>query len=234
MNYLLTNDDGIDASGLAALERAVSERRDLETTTTVAPAEHHSGCGHQTTTSRALRTESRAERRFALDGTPADCARIGLLHVAGDVDWVLSGINEGGNLGVDVFMSGTVAAVREAALLGKPGIAFSQYRKNGKADWDCAARWTARVLDHLLDRPLEPGAFWNVNFPDPTDAVEDPEIVECPLDPHPLPVRFEDHEGGYIYRGAYHERARRTGGDVDVCFAGNIAVTLIPNHGVPV
>ena len=85
---------------------------------------------------------------WAIDGTPADCVRVGLAKLTPDVAWVLSGMNHGGNLGADVYHSGTVAAVREAALHGRPGIAISQYRKrNVEIDWERARRWMGMVLE---------------------------------------------------------------------------------------
>src|SRR6516162_8079498 len=108
MKFLLTNDDGIDAEGLAALAEAAAP---LGTIVCVAPDSHHSGCGHRVTTDRPLRVRPLGDNRWSLDGTPADCVRVALAHVAPDVDWVLSGVNHGSNLGVDVFHSGTVAAV---------------------------------------------------------------------------------------------------------------------------
>src|SRR5262249_20550980 len=126
MHFLLTNDDGIDAPGLQALFQAVQP---FAESIVVAPASALSGCSHRVTTDGPIRIDKRAANRFAVDGTPADCVRVGLHALAKDVDWVLSGINAGGNLGADVHHSGTVAAVREAVLHGKPGIALSQYRK---------------------------------------------------------------------------------------------------------
>src|SRR6516162_6246289 len=83
-----------------------------------------------------------------------------------DDAWVLSGINHGGNLGADVYYSGTVAAVREAVLHGWPGVALSHYRKRGmEFDWGRAAAWAARLLGDLPARPGVPGAFYNVNLP---------------------------------------------------------------------
>ena len=108
MKFLLTNDDGIDAPGLDVLRRAAES---LGECVTVAPHEHLSGCSHRVNTHRPLWAEEVGPGRYSLDGSPADCARIGLLHLATDADWVLSGVNDGGNLGVDVHMSGTVAAV---------------------------------------------------------------------------------------------------------------------------
>ena len=113
MRILLTNDDGIDAPGLAALRDAAAVLGgDL---VVVAPAECHSGCGHRVTTDRAIRVEELARGRFRVGGTPADCVRIAVAQLVPDAALVLSGINAGGNLGADVHHSGTVAAAREAA-----------------------------------------------------------------------------------------------------------------------
>jgi 5'-nucleotidase len=112
-----------------------------------------------------VRTEPRGEKRFAVHGTPADCIRLGLLHLVPDANWVLSGINHGANLGADVYYSGTVAAVREAILHGWPGVAFSHYRKGADFDWSRATRWITPLLRELLDRPIEHGLFYNVNLP---------------------------------------------------------------------
>src|SRR5207237_5427409 len=124
------------------------------------------GCSHRVTTDEPLRVEQRAAKQYAVAGTPADCVRLGLLQIAPDAKWVLSGINLGGNLGADVHYSGTVAAVREAVLHGWPGIAFSHYRKKDtEYDWPRVAKWTVRVLQELLAKPWDAGSFWNVNFP---------------------------------------------------------------------
>lgn len=225
MKLLLTNDDGIDAPGLAALEEAV---RGWGTALVVAPDRHLSGCSHQATTDRPLAGEEVAPGRHRLDGTPADCTRIGLLHLAPDAKWVLSGINDGGNLGHDVYLSGTVAAAREAALLGRPSIAFSQYRAAKQpADWPFAVQMAKTVMAQLVELPLAPGAFWNVNFPHLVGTREMPDVVICPLDPHPLPVEYEMRDGSWHYRGVYHLRQRKSGADVDVCFSGAIAVTQV-------
>jgi 5'-nucleotidase len=221
---LVTNDDGIHAEGLNALFDLASS---LGTATIIAPATPLSGCSHQTTTDRELHLEQLAPDRYQVLGTPADCTRLGLVTLWEDVAWVLSGINDGGNLGVDTFMSGTVAAVREAALLGTPAIAFSQYRRDKRArNWEVSRRMAQRVWQWLQDRDLPRAAFWNVNFPE-VDDPERPEIVLCPLEPHPLAVRFQQGERGYLYAGSYQQRARHQGTDVDVCFSGHIAVSLV-------
>src|SRR3954449_11082045 len=138
MKLLLTNDDGVDAPGLAALAEAAQTIGDP---IIVAPAEPQSGVSHRVTWQDGVRIEARGERRFAIHGTPADCTRLGLLHLVPDAKWILSGINHGANLGADVYYSGTVAAVREAVLHGWPGIALSYYHlAEGGFDWKRATR----------------------------------------------------------------------------------------------
>ena len=225
MKLLLSNDDGIDAPGLEALFDAA---REFGEPVVVAPAGPQSGVSHAVTFEGAVQLEERGAARFAVHGTPADCARLGLLRVVPDAKWVLRGINHGANLGADVYYSGTVAAVREAALHGWPGIALSHYHRGGFAeyDWPRVRRWTARVLAELLPRPTEPGLFFNVNFPHLAAAAPEPRIVFCPLDPRPLPLSYRHEKSGqHFYDGDYHSRERTLGADVDVCFGGNIAVT---------
>jgi 5'-nucleotidase len=156
--------------------------------------------------------------------------RVGLLWKETDVDWVLSGINDGGNLGVDTYMSGTVGAAREATLLGKRAIALSQYRRRSQPfEWSWAVRFVEQLLPQLLRRPLPARSFWNVNLPhEPDYSAATPEIVFCPPDSHPLPVSYELIDGALHYRSDYHARKRKLGSDVDVCFSGRIAVSLIP------
>jgi 5'-nucleotidase len=229
MRLLITNDDGIDAEGLAALAAAAAPLGDVAC---VAPDAHYSGCGHRVTTDRPIRICRRGEQRWAIDGTPADCARVALAHVTPHIDWVLAGINHGGNLGADVFHSGTVAAVREAALHGKPGIAISHYRRRGiDVDWTQVTRWARQAIAMLLDRPCKPGAFWNVNLPHVAPGEAEPRIVFCPLEDGPLPLAFHADGDCLLYAGNYHERRRQPGSDVDVCFSGNIAVTHLAVYG---
>jgi 5'-nucleotidase len=225
MKLLLTNDDGIDAPGLAALAEVAAAHGSL---TWIAPHAHLSGCGHRVTTDGPIRVMRKDEERWAIDGTPADCVRVALAKLAPDVSIVLSGMNHGGNLGADVYHSGTVAAVREAVLHGKPGIAFSHYRKRGlEIDWDRARRWLTLILEDLLKRPWTPGTFWNVNFPSLTSDEPEPRVVHCPLESGPLPLAFRELDEALHYDGNYHARPRIAGSDVDVCFAGNIAVTRL-------
>lgn len=223
MTLVLTNDDGIDAPGIRALSKAVNGEGVL-----VAPRDHYSGCGHQVTTTIPIEVEARSRQEYAIAGTPADCVRVALSHLVPDVTFVLSGINAGGNMGADVYISGTVAAVREAAFHRVPGIAISQYKK-GKIpiDWDRSARWTMRVIAVLRARSLAAGKFWNVNLPYVEPDAPDPEIVFCHPCTQPLPVDFQIEGNVLHYCGNYASRKRDRGSDVDICLSGGIAITQL-------
>jgi 5'-nucleotidase len=222
---VLTNDDGVDAPGLAALRVAT---RGLTNLRVMAPLGPQSGCSHVVTTHRPIAIIDRAEDVIAVDGTPADCVRIAVHRLGSKVAWVLSGINAGGNLGADLHHSGTVAAVREAALHGIPGVAISHYMARGRAvDWDRAARWTARLLRDLMTSPPEPGTFWNVNLPHPEPGGPDPVVVHCQVDTSPLPLAYREEPDGLVYSGDYQSRPRIPSSDVDICFGGRIAVSKV-------
>ncbi|MBA2748170.1 MAG: 5'/3'-nucleotidase SurE [Tatlockia sp.] len=224
MTLILTNDDGIDAPGIRALLKAVEGQKVI----VAAPVDHLSGCGHQVTTTKAINVHRRSVTEYAIAGTPADCTRIALSHLCQEAKFVLSGINAGGNMGADVYISGTVAAVREAAFHGVSGIAVSHYLKGKKnVDWDTAARWTKQVLADLMNRSPEVGTYWNINLPHLEPGDPDPEVVFCQPSTQPLPVNYRVEGDDYYYVGKYAQRDRTSGTDVDVCFAGKIAVTRL-------
>jgi len=230
MHFLLTNDDGIDAEGLAALEAAARNHGDR--ISIVAPATEMSMVGHRITCHHPVKVEERGERQWAIHGTPADCARIGLHALLTDdpPDVVLSGINHGGNLGHDIYISGTVAAAREAAYHGVPAMAFSHYlRGDITTDWTVASRRISALLPDLLTSPLGDGEIWNVNLPPlPADAAE-PEVVTTKPERRPLESRFhhDADANSYLYTGNYQARPHSEGSDVAVCFGGAISVSKI-------
>lgn len=226
MRVVLTNDDGVEAPGLAALERAAA--RLGATLVVVAPAECHSGCGHRVTTNRPIRVDDVGPGRFRVAGTPADCVRIALARLVPDAALLISGINAGGNLGADIHHSGTVAAAREATLHGLPAVAASQYHRRGTTiDWERSARWVAEVLETIRGRPRVAGEFWNVNLPDLPEAAADPAVVECAIDGSPFGLGYRLTDEGWAYESNYHDRPRLPGSDVDVCFGGRIAVSRV-------
>ena len=169
MRILLTNDDGVHATGLKLLEQVA--RRFSDDVWVVAPAEEQSGTGHSLTLTRPIRLRRFDDRRFAVAGTPTDAVLMALFHVMKDArpDVILSGINRGANLGEDVTYSGTVSAAMEGALAGVRSIALSQvYAREGMGDtvpYAAAEQWAERVLAELLDSPLPAGTLVNVNFP---------------------------------------------------------------------
>ncbi|PZO44551.1 MAG: 5'/3'-nucleotidase SurE [Pseudanabaena frigida] len=228
MTIILTNDDGIDAEGIWSLQQATEIAFGVKGAI-AAPLRQYSGCGHQVTTHAPIAISKRDEHTYAIDGSPADCVRVAIAHLYSDVKLVLSGINHGGNMGVDVYMSGTVAAVREAAFHNIPAIAISHYQDRRKAfNWQWAARTTASVIQQLMQIQLAPQSYWNVNLPhleaDELNA-NIPEIVFCEKASQPLPLEFEADGDRVTYTGRYNLRDREPNTDVDVCFSGKIAVT---------
>jgi len=225
VKILLINDDGYGAPGLEALWELCEG---LGHRTIVAPAEPQSGVGHAVTTDAPLRVDRRDADRYAVAGTPADCARVALSELVADADWVIAGINHGANLGSDTFVSGTVAAAREAALLGRPALAVSQYvGKHRQIDWSRSIARAAPVVRDLVGRGARPGGFWNVNLPHPLDDATECGALECAVDPSPHGVRYERRNGSLHWIGSYHDRPRRPGHDIDVCFGGRVAISFI-------
>jgi 5'-nucleotidase len=226
---LITNDDGWDAPGLAALRRLGARLGEVYV---VAPREPQSYSGHRVTTADPLVLSETAPREFTLSGTPADCVRVALSALFPDIDWVLAGINRGGNLGADLFTSGTVAAAREAALLGRPAIAVSQYIRKGVAlDWNCSREMALPVVEQLMSEPWAPKRYWNVNLPhlEPGSVGLGlaAETVYCEPDNEPLQVRFQREGDRFHYSGSYPSRPRTPGRDVDLCFGGAITISCL-------
>jgi 5'/3'-nucleotidase len=236
MLLVLSNDDGVHAEGLATLHQVLGEKSDC---LIVAPSGPQSGVGHAVTTRTPMRLEELAPGRFGLSGTPADCARVALgrkaafartrLDTSTSELWMVSGINHGANLGVDVYISGTAAAAREAAILGFPAVAISQYVGRHRApDWTATAERARPVLEELLEMRPRPGCFWNVNLPHPADESSNHELVFCPLDPSPHAFDYEQRDGELHWQSDFHSRPRIADHDIDVCMSGRIAVTEIP------
>ena len=233
MHFLLTNDDGITAPGLQALEQAIRLLPD-SSLTIVAPATEQSQCGHRVTTRDELAVRRHAERRYSVKGTPADCVRVALFALGLKPDFVISGVNAGGNMGQDLYISGTVAGAREAAFHGIPAAAFSHYIiKELVMDWPRVSLWTRDLVSELTAQPLEDGEFWNVNYPhiEPGPSML-PERVSCTPCRAPLNVAFENSKtrgttSHHRYTASYASRPAEAGSDVAVCFGGRIAVSKL-------
>ena len=175
MRILITNDDGINAPGLKVLQAIAEEIAGPKGEVwTVAPAFEQSGVGHCISYTHPFMVAELGPRRFAAEGSPADCVLAGLYDVMADnwPDLVLSGVNRGNNSGENILYSGTIGAAMEAALQGLPAIALSQYfgPDNAKLDqpFEAAAKHGAALIRKILqqDWPAEDyRLFYNVNFP---------------------------------------------------------------------
>ena len=160
---LVTNDDGYRSEGIKALADALGP---LGEVTIVAPTIEASAIGHALTLRHPLRLEPIGPRVFAVDGTPTDCVNIAVTQVfKGLPDLVVSGINNGWNLGDDVTYSGTVAGALEGALLGVQSIAMSLRATRGKHDFGPSARIARTMAEAILRRPLPPRTLLNINVP---------------------------------------------------------------------
>jgi 5'-nucleotidase len=162
MRILIANDDGIYSPGIRALARVAARFGDV---LIVAPDVEQSSMGHAITATRPLsykRTPMEGVEGFRVNGTPADCVALGA-HLWGEVDLVLSGINLGPNLGNACWHSGTLAAARQAALLGLRGIAFSTPVRDEEPDFETLAPFVAQTIEVLLGEPSL--CLVNVNLP---------------------------------------------------------------------
>ena len=166
MHVLIANDDGIFAPGIRALAKAAAAAG--HRVTVFAPDEQRSAAGHSFYITKPLHAkpvEYDGIRAFSVDGTPADCARLGLYLLKDDpVDFVLAGINKGANRGAAILYSGTVGAAMEASLCGVPGLAVSLCSHLDR-DYEEAAALGVRAMEWAVHHPLPRGEIYNLNVP---------------------------------------------------------------------
>ena len=171
MQILLTNDDGIFAPGLAAMYKQLVK---IGNVTVAAPANSQSGASHSITYKQPLvcnKVDVNGQfTGYSVQGSPADCVKLALMELLEEkVDLLVSGINNGANVGINVLYSGTVAAAAEGALLGFPAVAVSMER-GIERDFDRAAEIALPVIRALLDEGLSAGQLININIPDLADG----------------------------------------------------------------
>lgn len=163
MTLFLTNDDGLGAPGLDALESELGKYHEVWT---VAPDREMSAQSHSITLNEGLKLERFPNRRFSVRGTPVDCVNLGLQAVLPVTpELVISGINKGPNLGTDILYSGTCAAAREASLRGIPSISVSYASFKGPWEYERTATFVAENLSRLLEL-WTPDTFININWPE--------------------------------------------------------------------
>jgi 5'-nucleotidase len=169
MNILITNDDGINAPGILALAKEVSKEHQV---IIVAPREQKSASSHSISIHNPIkiREEFIDElncKAYSVMGTPADCTQVGISFLSDNIDLVISGINKGTNLGIEILYSGTVSAAIEGAIYGIPSIAISMdvdYERNDE-DYSKAVKWLMKILNIAKESYLKSDIVLNLNIP---------------------------------------------------------------------
>lgn len=196
--FLISNDDGIAAEGLEVLSRGIS---DLGCVFVVAPSHEMSGASHSMTLRKPLNVEEVKKRHFKVDGTPADCVLLSLFQILPErPDIVISGINNGYNMGEDVIYSGTVAAAREGVLYGIPSISVSIGGGKGRIYYESSLYFTRKIIRLILENDFGPVLF-NLNVPNrPLDQINGLKLVRLGTRIYKDPVRKME-EGIYEIGG---------------------------------
>lgn len=222
---LVVNDDGINGPGLPAL---LSAMRRAGRAVAVVPSQERSADSHSLTLHKPLRVTRASNDIYTLNGSPADCARLGILEIfKSQVDLAVSGINHGQNLGEDVVYSGTVAGAREATLLNVPAIAFSQ--DYASEAYGLSADFAAKLARQVLRRGLPPGVFLNVNFPAPSRGRLGQAVIARlgqRIYSKEVTSRFDPRGGKYYWLAGRSVSGINTRGtDVSAVASGNIPIT---------
>ena len=228
---LLTNDDGIEAPGLAVLEEIAREvAREVWV---VAPEHDQSGVSHAVSLHHPIRVTERGPRRYAITGTPGDCAVMGVCHLMADAppELLLCGVNRGANLGMETVFSGTVGGAMTGMMLGIPSIALSQaWSDPMHVPWSTARTLGPSVIRQLLAIGWGDATCLSVNFPDSSAADAGPLTlarqgvgllqgmhVETRTDPRGLTYHWIGFRRG--------PREQGPESDIDALQAGRIVVT---------
>jgi 5'-nucleotidase len=198
MRILISNDDGYSAPGLQALVDALHGLGEL---TVIAPEANHSGASNSLTLSRPLTVRTASNGFLCVNGTPSDCVHIALTGLLDQMpDLVVSGINNGANMGDDTLYSGTVAAAMEGYLFGVPAIAFSLVEK-GWSNLDAAAAVARQIVERQVARPLTAPSLLSVNIPNlPLHEIKPPRVTRLGRRHPSSPViRSANPQGEVIY-----------------------------------
>jgi 5'-nucleotidase len=232
VRILLTNDDGIEAPGLAALARIAARLSD--DIWVCAPEAEQSGASRALTLAEPVRVRRLGPRRFATTGTPTDCVMlaIGQLIEGAKPDLVLSGVNRGANLAEDVTMSGTVAGAIEAMAMGVPGVALSQMGGYAveEAFFEPAETFAPGILKKLVETGWPSDVVLNLNFPEPAagriEAVEVTRQGFRDVQVRHAEKRTDLRGRDYYWIGFKQERSKPDEGtDLRALYDGRISVT---------
>jgi len=231
MNILLTNDDGIYAEGLRVLYKRFALHHAI---TVVAPDRERSAVGHGITLHQPLRKTkievNNGFQGYAVSGTPADCIKMGLMEILDrKPDMVISGINLGANVGVNINYSGTVAAAREAALYQVPAIAVS-IKGHAFMNYDDAAYFSLALAENVYKKGLPYGTILNVNIPDiPMEKVAGIRISRQATELYAeyLDKRTDPRNRTYYWHGLDTQTSFKNP-DVDVVALNENYITITP------
>ncbi len=233
MRILLTNDDGIHAEGLQALEQIA--RALTDDVWICAPETEQSGVGRALSLTAPLRVRRIEPRKFAVAGTPTDCVMLAVQDLMdGPPDLILSGVNRGQNIGEDVSMSGTVAGAIQGMALGVPAIALSQalrvFHDSERALYDTAIEYAPGIIQKLVEMGWPKDVIININFPDaPADQVNEVEVTKQGFRDVSImhAERRTDLRGrDYYWMGFRNEPSRPVDGtDIKAVYEGRISVT---------
>lgn len=233
MHILITNDDGVSAPGILTLARAAVSAG--HSVVVAAPAAQQSATGHRLTINESLMvTEMHLDSRFeayAIGGTPVDCVRIGRRLSSRPFDFCLSGINDGVNLGTDLFYSGTAAAAREASMLYLPSMAVSIQTKADEDMRLMLAEHALLIMDYIMKHPMPRLTFCNLNAPSlPREQVKPAKIVPLAqgfyIDDYVERVNPRGQRYYWIEDKAEIE-SPEDGTDVQLLRAGHMTVTFV-------
>ena len=229
MHLLISNDDGFHARGINVL---AEKMRELANVTVVAPDQNRSGASNSLTLDIPIRIEQPREGQYKIFGTPTDCVHVALTGLLDeDPDMVVSGINDGANLGDDVIYSGTVAAAMEGRFLGLPAIALSLVYEGGDAHFDSAAEAAMIIVRKLFEDPLPADTILNINVPNcPWDQVKGFEVTRLGHRHRAEPaIAVEDPRGRQLYwiGPAGPEQDAGPGTDFNAVRRGFVSITPI-------
>lgn len=236
MNILISNDDGVKATGINFLKETIQQKYSV---TVIAPHQERSSCGHGITLGEPIRVTQIDSNTYACTGYPADCVLIGVGHIMKDKrpDLVVSGINHGANLGQDRFYSGTIAAAREGAFRGIPAIAVSLVTQSIKdvEHFETASNFVLNLIDQDIHKLIPANTVLNINVPNlPMEKISGVKLTTLGFQQYSEDVveRVDTRGRNYYWvGGTYRGYDVKPGTDCFEVYNGFISVNLQSLNG---
>lgn len=230
MKILVSNDDGVHATGIRALANELQSIAELKV---IAPDRNRSAASSSLTLTRPLRVARLENGYYSVEGTPTDCVHLGLTGLFIDsIDMVVSGINEGVNLGEDIWYSGTVAAAVEGRYLGLPAIALSMVCSDGVKHYETGAIVAKKLVEKIARENLPSQTILNVNIPDvPYSQIKGMQVTRLGSRHSSAPViKDVDPRGNPIYWIGKQGAEVDAGAGTDFDAVNNNYVSITPLH----